>query len=255
MRVVVAFVLISAVAGAQHEGHEGMSMPAAKPAADAAPEHQASGTSINPRSSPMEMIHKKAGAWTLMFHGVAFIADEQQTGRRGADKFFAPNWFMGTASHGAGRGRVEFRSMLSLDPATITNRRYPLLFQTGETAYGKPLVDAQHPHDFIMSIGVNYAHPVGKGSMLQLYYGVIGDPALGPVAFPHRASAFELPQASLGHHWQDSTHIAASVATVAVKHKWLRLEASGFHGAEPDENRWNVDWGPMDAYSGRVSVA
>jgi len=115
-------------------------------------------------------------------------------------------------------------------------------------------VDAQHPHDFIMSIGINYAHPVGKGSMLQLYYGAIGDPALGPVAFPHRASAFELPQATLGHHWQDSTHIAANVATVAFMHSWLRLEASGFHGAEPDENRWNIDWGGMDSYSGRVSV-
>src|SRR2546425_4675978 len=197
MRVVVAFVLISAVAGAQHEGHEGMSMPAAKPAADAAPEHQASGTSINPRSSPMEMIHKKAGAWTLMFHGVAFIADEQQTGRRGADKFFAPNWFMGTASHGAGRGRVEFRSMLSLDPATVTRRRYPLLFQTGETAYGKPIVDGQHPHDLFMELSLQYTHPLAEKTNVHLYAAPVGDPALGPVAFPHRVSAAEIPQASL----------------------------------------------------------
>ena len=147
-----------------------------------------------------------------------------------------------------------FQTMLSLDPATITNRRYPLLFQTGETAYGKPLVDAQHPHDFLMNIGVHYARPLGAGTMLQLYYAPVGDPALGPVAFPHRASAFELPQATLGHHWQDSTHIASNVATVAVKHKWFRLEASGFYGTEPDENRWNIDWGPMNSYSGRVSV-
>src|SRR6266699_2430985 len=163
---------------------------------------------------------------------------------------------MASATHRVGaQGSFQTEVMLSLEPVTITNRRYPLLFQTGETAYGKPLVDAQHPHDFIMSIGINYAHPVGKGSMLQLYYGAIGDPALGPVAFPHRASAFELPQATLGHHWQDSTHIAANVATVAFMHSWLRLEASGFHGTEPDENRWNIDWGGMDSYSGRVSVA
>jgi hypothetical protein len=47
-----------------------------------------------------------------------------------------------------------FQSMLSLEPATVTNERYPLLFQTGETAYGKPLVDAQHPHDFIIGRGL-----------------------------------------------------------------------------------------------------
>jgi hypothetical protein len=90
--------------------------------------------------------------------------------------------------------------------------------------------------------------------MLQLYYAPVGDPALGPVAFPHRASAFELPQAPLGHHWQDSTHIANNVGTVAVRHKWWRLEASGFFGSEPNENRWNIDWGRMNSYSGRFSV-
>jgi hypothetical protein len=90
--------------------------------------------------------------------------------------------------------------------------------------------------------------------MLQFYYAPVGDPALGPVAFPHRASAFEIPQAPLGHHWQDSTHIADNVATVAVRHKWLRLEASGFYGTEPDENRWNIDWGRMNSYSARFSV-
>ena len=94
----------------------GMDMGQPTPARPA--EHAASGTSVNPRSSPMDMIHKRVGAWTFMFHGVAFIADEQQTGPRGGDKFFAPNWFMGTAGHSAGRGSVEFRSMLSLDPAT-----------------------------------------------------------------------------------------------------------------------------------------
>jgi hypothetical protein len=159
-----------------------------------------------------------------------------------------------SAEHSFLGGSFMFQSMLSLDPATVTNRRYPLLFQTGETAYGKALVDAQHPHDFFMGLGLNYAHPLGENTMFHIYYAPVGDPALGPVAFPHRASAFELPQATLGHHWQDSTHIADNVVTVALKHKWLRLEASGFYGTEPNENRWNIDWGPMNSYSGRVSV-
>jgi hypothetical protein len=106
-----------------------------------------------------------------------------------------------------------------------------------------------------MGLSAQYAHPLDRDTMLQIYYAPVGDPALGPVAFPHRASAFELPQATLGHHWQDSTHIADNVATVAVRHRWLRLEASGFYGSEPNENRWNIDWGKMDSYSARFSVA
>jgi hypothetical protein len=213
-----------------------------------------SGTAMNPQSWPMPMLTPRVGSWNLMFMGQAYLIDTQQSGPLGGDKLYAPNWFMGAAEHAVGKGSFMFQTMLSLDPATITNRRYPLLFQTGETAYGKPLTNAQHPHDFLMGIGAHYAYPVGNSTMLQLYYAPIGDPALGPVAFPHRASAFELPQASLGHHWQDSTHIASNVVTVAIKHKWMRLEASGFYGTEPNENRWNIDWGPMNSYSGRVSV-
>jgi hypothetical protein len=147
-----------------------------------------------------------------------------------------------------------FQSMFSLEPATIANRSYPLLSQAGETAYGRRLVDAQHPHNFFMALGVQYAHPVSKNTMLQLYYAPVGDPALGPVAYPHRASAAELPQATLSHHWQDSTHIADNVATAAVKYRWVRLEASGLYGSEPGENRWIIEWGPMNSYSGRLSI-
>jgi hypothetical protein len=216
--------------------------------------NMASGTSMNPLSWSMPMLMRRWGSWNFMFMGQAYIVETQQSGPRGGDKLWSPNAFMLGAEHRLGGGSVMFQSMLSLEPATVTNERYPLLFQTGETAYGKPLVDAQHPHDFIMSLGIQYAHPLSENTMLQLYYAPVGDPALGPIAFPHRASAAELPQAALGHHWQDSTHIADNVATVALKYKWLRLEASGFYGSEPDEHRWNIDWGPMNSYSGRISI-
>jgi hypothetical protein len=146
------------------------------------------------------------------------------------------------------------RSMLSLEPATVTSRRYPLLFQTGETAFGTPLVDAQHPHDFVMELSVQYAHPLGDKGNWNIYYAPVGDPALGPVAFPHRASALELPQAAISHHWQDSTHIANNVLTAGVTYGKVRLEASGFRGREPNEARWNIDWGAMDSWSSRLSL-
>jgi hypothetical protein len=216
--------------------------------------NMASGTSMNPQSWPMPMLMRQAGSWNLMLMGQAFLVDTQQSGPRGGDKLYSANMLMFAAEHTLGAGSILFESMLSLEPATVTDRRYPELFQTGETAYGRPLVDAQHPHNFFMSIGMHYARPISENTTVQLYYAPVGDPALGPVAYPHRASASELPQAPLGHHWQDSTHIAYNVATVAVQHRWLRLEASGFYGTEPGEDRWTIDWGPMNSYSGRVSV-
>lgn len=214
----------------------------------------ASGTSMNPRSWPMPALMPRLGSGNFMFMAQGFLMDTQQSGPRGRDKLYSPNWGMIAAQHRLGKGSFMLQSMFSLEPATVTHRSYPLLFQTGETAYGIPLADAQHPHDFFMGLGVTYAHLVGENTMLQFYYAPVGDPALGPVAFPHRASAAELPQATLAHHLQDSTHIAANVATIAIKRKWLRLEASGFHGTEPNENRWNLDWGPMNSYSARLSV-
>jgi hypothetical protein len=212
-----------------------------------------SGTSINPSAWPMPMIMEPLGSWNAMFMAQAFIVDTQQSGPRGGDKFYSSNWFMVNAEHRAGEnGAFQFQLMLSLDPATMTERRYPLLFQTGETAFGKPLTDAQHPHNFIMAIGLQYARALNEHTTVEFYFAPVGDPALGPVAYPHRASAMELPQATLSHHWQDSTHIADDVITAGIAYKKIKLEASGFYGAEPNENRWTVEYGPIDSWSTRL---
>lgn len=215
--------------------------------------NEMSGTAVNPAAWPMPMLAKQLGSWSAMFMGQAFLNDTQQSGPRGGDKLYSTNWLMADAEHPAGKnGAFEFQLMLSLEPATIANRRYPLLFQTGETAYGKPIVDGQHPHDFIMALGVQYALALGESTTLDFYAAPVGDPALGPIAYPHRASASELPQAPLAHHWEDSTHIADDVVTVGIAYKKVKLEASGFHGAEPDEFRWNIDYGPIDSWSTRL---
>jgi hypothetical protein len=213
----------------------------------------ASGTSMNPPGWPMPMAMHPIGSWNTMFMAQAFLVDTQQSGPRGGDKFYSTNWIMANAEHRAGEhGAFQFNLMLSLEPATVTNRRYPLLLQTGETAYGQPIVDGQHPHNFIMALGVEYAHSLSENTTLQLYAAPVGDPALGPTAYPHRASAMELPQATLSHHWQDSTHISDDVITAGISWRKLKLEASGFHGAEPGENRWIIQTGAIDSWSTRL---
>ncbi len=216
--------------------------------------HGGSGTSAEPESVPVPMLMTTKGKWTLMFHANAFAVDEQQSSPRGGDKFFSTNWFMGMAQRAAGPGVFTARAMLSLEPATITGRQYPLLFQQGETAYGVPIADGQHPHNFFMEIAALYDLKLGKNGLLSFYAAPIGDPAIGPIAYPHRASASEDPLATLGHHQEDSTHIAADVFTVGVTFRIARLEASGFHGREPNENRWTISQGQIDSWSTRLTI-
>jgi hypothetical protein len=216
--------------------------------------HGGSGTDAEPNSTPFEMWMATKGKWTFMFHGVAFLNDIQQSGPRGADRFFSTNWFMPMAQRKLGQGALTLRAMLSLEPATISERRYPELFQQGETAFGLPIVDGQHPHNFFMELAALYDYKLGENTLLSFYAAPMGDPALGPSAYPHRESASENPLAALGHHLEDSTHIAAGVLTVGLTHRSLRVEASGFHGREPGENRWRVNSGRIDSWSARATM-
>jgi hypothetical protein len=216
--------------------------------------HGTSGTTTEPNSTPAPMLMTKKGPWMLMFHANLFITDLQQSSLRGGDKFFSTNWFMGMAQRQAGPGVFTVRAMLSLEPATVTDRRYPLLFQQGETTFGVPIADGQHPHDFVMELAALYDLKLGDKTLLSLYFAPMGDPAMGPTAYPHRASATENPVGPLGHHQQDSTHIADDVVTIGLTQGIARIEASGFHGREPDEFRWNIDQGNIDSWSTRLTI-
>ena len=224
-------------------------------------QHGSSGTSIEPASTPVPMLMRDAGAWRLMLHANAFAANTQQqaANERGRDAFFSTNWIMPMAQRRLGAGQLTLRSMLSLEPATVGARNYPELFQQGETAFGKPIVDGQHPHDFVMELAALYDLPIGRRALLSLYAAPVGDPAIGPTAYPHRLSASEDPIAALGHHQQDSTHIAFNTVTGGVTVRWVRAELSGFHGAEPDEHRWSLQPSPngyaIDSVATRLTVS
>jgi hypothetical protein len=217
--------------------------------------HTDSGTSLEPASTTFPMLMTTVGKWRVMFHGEAFVNDLQQSGPRGADKFFSTNWFMPMLQRDLGRGQLTLRTMISLEPATVSDRRYPELFQQGETAFGRPIVDGQHPHDLFMELSAFYDLKLSEHALLSFYGAPVGDPAMGPAAYPHRASTAENPVAPLGHHLEDSTHIADDVVTVGATYRVVRFEASGFHGREPDEDRWDMDAGKIDSWSTRVTVS
>ncbi len=237
-----------------HSGHAEMNMNP-RDFIEEILQHGTSGTSAEPDSTPIPMLMKRKGSWMFMFHGTAWLNAQQQSSSRGYDKIFSTNWFMPMAQRKMGKsGTLTLRTMLSLEPATVSGRFYPELFQVGEIAFEKLIVDGQHPHDFFMELAALYDQKLGRNTLVSFYFAPMGDPAMGPTAYPHRASASENPMATLGHHFQDSTHIADDVITAGVTHKRVRLEASGFHGREPDENRWNLDSGKIDSWSGRLTL-
>jgi len=212
----------------------------------------ASGTSWQPSSAPMHMHYKVAGDWLLMFHYNIFVDANHQGGPRGVTKFESANWFMPMAYHKLGKGTLQLRGMFSAEPFTFPPGGSPLLFQTGETYKGQPLIDRQHPHDLFMELSAQYTLPLGERGTWFTYFGYPGEPALGPVAFMHRASASENPSATLSHHLQDSTHISFGVLTTGFTYRWFKLEGSIFNGREPNENRYNFDSHKWNSRSARL---
>ena len=214
-----------------------------------------SGTAWQPASTPMYMQHKSSGDWLFMFHYEVKLGVNSQGGPRGVTKFESQNWFMPMAYRRVGPGTLQLRAMLSLEPLTFSGAGSPQLFQTGEVYQGRPLRDAQHPHDLFMELSVQYTVPVGERATWFAYFGFPGEPALGPVAFMHRASASENPTAPLTHHLQDSTHIAFGVFTTGFSYRWFKLEGSLFNGREPDERRYNFEAHPLNSRSARLTFA
>lgn len=212
-----------------------------------------SGTTWIPDAAPLPAKHFTLGNWDLMLHGFAFAQYNKQHGRRGDDQFGSLNWGMLMASHTLAGGRFQARTMLSLDPATVTDEGYPLLLQSGETLLGESIVDRQHPHDFFMELGVLYERALAGPVGFSLYAAPSGEPALGPVAFMHRPSGVEMPTAPLGHHWQDATHIAFGVVSAGLFTREWKVEGSWFNGREPNDERWDFDRITLDSYSARMT--
>jgi hypothetical protein len=217
-----------------------------------------SGTGWQPDESPLMMYMLMKKHTGLMWHGAIYprltVQDVFRKSDRGGARFSAPNWTMFMLNQYIGQhGTFNFTSMLSLDLLTEYNG-YPLLFQSGETYNGRPLVDRQHPHDLFAGLSVAYTHSFNKDIDLTGYFGFPGEPALGPVVFMHRISAVNNPDAPIGHHWQDASHITFGVATIGFRYKIVKLEGSIFTGREPDEKRYDFDKPRFDSYSYRVSL-
>lgn len=264
-RLLALSVLLASVAhpakAQEHRHHDGMDMADKQDevvVADLkrpAPAYsEGSGTSRLPGTEDeMPGLHIMAGDWMLMAHGSATLNHTDHSGPRGDSKTYVTSMAMLMASRDTDWGKVQLRSMLSLEPAMKSNG-YPNLFATGETAGGVPLVDRQHPHDLFMELAGRIDVNLSDTTGLFVYGGPVGEPALGPSAFVHRQSSAWNPEPPISHHWFDSTHITYGVVTAGLLGRTWQVEGSAFRGREPDERRWNIETPKLDSWSVRATL-
>lgn len=251
--VLLAFPSVaSAQTPHQHHGTEQSSLFATR---------ESSGTAWQPDETLVFGVHRTWGRWEAMFHGNLFgqfiyePGNIHRTGGFSTHQFESSNWGMAMARRRLGAGTFGLRTMLSLEPWTLPGCGSLNLLATGEICDGDTIHDRQHPHDLFMELAAEYDRPLTSSVRLKLYGGLAGEPALGPPGFPHRLSAMDNPIAPIGHHWMDASHITFGVITAGVYDKRWKGEMSVFNAREPDDRRANLDLGPLDSVSGRVSFS
>jgi hypothetical protein len=230
------------------------------PTAELFATREASGTSWQPDESPMYGFERTSGKWQVMFDGVAvgqFLYEPGEIHRTGgfADtQVSSVNWLMAMARRPAGQARVGLRAMVSLEPWTVHDCGFIDMLASGEMCEGDTIHDRQHPHDLFMELAADYDRPIRGSLRWQVYAGLVGEPALGPSAFPHRVSAMANPIAPITHHWLDSSHISFGLVTTGLSQQRWKTELSVFNGREPDEARADLDLGPLDSVSARLTL-
>ena len=204
-----------------------------------------------PRAAAHDMVHGSWGEWSVAAQTKLTVSARWDPPPRGRRDVFHTSMAMLSLGRALGPGRLTVEAMVSGEP--ITGAERSLLLQTGETADGiNPLVDRQHPHDALMSLGASYRVRLFGGVSALFYAARVGSPALGPAPYMHRSSAAADPMAPISHHFLDATHISHGVLTAGLHTDLVQLEASVFNGREPDEDRWALDPIRLSSRSARV---
>jgi hypothetical protein len=196
------------------------------------------------RGMPMSM---------LMVQGNAFGVYDSEQGPRGRSAITAPDMFMVDLGTTLGdRHYLNLDYMGTVELWTFPQSGYPELLQIGENqANGQPYLDAQHPHSSpVMGLTLSDTIQLDSGDKdnLKIFFAPRGESGDGPIAFMHRPTGIINPDVPLGHHiGQDVGHISSTVIGESLALGNTRIEASAFHGAEPQPTRVDLPLGNPDS--------
>src|SRR5262249_25516498 len=135
--------------------------------------------------------------WMTMMHGYAFFIWNRQGGPSGGREFDSSNHVMVMSMRRLWGGKASLLGTFTAEPATIPPEGSRELFQRGETYQGVLLVDRQHPHDLFVQLAARWDRPLSQRTSLGVYLAPVGEPAVGPTAYPHRLSASAIPTTPL----------------------------------------------------------
>src|SRR6266487_1421326 len=194
LSVLFGFVssLVAGIAVAQHEGHHPAATPtpapteAPSPSSQAPPRPSTAPPPASPDATTMMEEMEPMDHWMTMFHGYAFLTANRQGGPSGDREFESQNHLMAIAMRRWAGGKLSLLGTFTLEPATVPPRGSVELFQRGEAYHNILLVDLQHPHDLVVQLAASWEKLLGNAAKLRLYLAPVGEPALGPVAYPHR---------------------------------------------------------------------
>jgi hypothetical protein len=212
------------------------------------------GTSWQPDAAPRDGLHARLGSWTLMLHGAGALAYAHEQSPKGGKELGAANWAMGGASRPLAGGLLGIGVMASLETLTLGDCGYPRLLARGARCPAESFGEYQHPHAPLSELSVRYARPLTPGAGLELFVAAVGEPAIGPVPYMHRASSAYDPIAPMSAHETNPAHASEGVATVGVVGRSWKVEASLFDGAVANPNRVLPEVGPFDSRAVRVTL-
>lgn len=194
----------------------------------------------------------------LMLHGNAFLNQTFAYGPRGRDAFSAPNMFMADLGTSVGDNHYfNLDFMGTFEKWTFPKSGYPELLQIGEENHEHiPYRDAQHPHSSPV-MGLTFSDTIALGhdkDHVKVFFAPRGESTDGPIAFMHRPSGMVNPDAPLGHHiGQDVGHITSTVIGASLRLSRTNIEASTFHGQEPEPDQVDLPFGTPNSYAFRLT--
>lgn len=217
------------------------------------PLRNVSGTTPTVGAAPW--VQSPSGGWTF-FHGFdAHVTYVSQTGPEDQEnEVFSTNWLAAGLHRNIGDNAfLLIRGRVSLEPYT-TEDGYPQLFQHVSAENGGPLVDRMRPQELFGEAAVQFGYRPSRSTLLHVYAGLVGQPALGPAPWQLRPSGVDFAEAPFAYDLQESYQTATSVVTGGFNTGRLSIEASAFHDAVSSDDYTELDTGGIDSQSARVTL-